>query len=189
MLGKGARPSSLRPALLPEGRGIYEHSPSPPPTPAPPPPPKAVFWLPGSLTLHVCGDTGQSGSPREDIALSEGVRWTLSPWSVDGRVLWVSCLFLGVTRALSSLRGVRKGRDGSVPAQLRLGSWGGPLWPDSQASPPLPTGCPAPGKDLSRETRHLGRGKRLRWLHSGQEVGWGWPAANCRGHHNTVASF
>lgn len=128
MLGKGAHPSSLRPALLPEG-GIYEHSPS-----YPRPLPKGVFWLPGSLKLDVCGDTGQSGSPREDTALSEGVRWTLSPWSVDGRVLWVSCLFLGVTRALSSLRGVRKGRDGSVRVQLRLGSWGGPLWPDSQAS-------------------------------------------------------
>lgn len=38
---------------------------------------------------------------------------------------------------------------------------------------PLPTGCPPPGKDLSCETRHLGRRERLRWPHSGQEVGWG----------------
>ena len=39
---------------------------------------------------------GQSGGPGEDIALSEGMRHTLSPRSVDGLVLWGSCLFLGV---------------------------------------------------------------------------------------------
>ena len=31
-------------------------------------------------------------------------------------------------------------------------------------------------------------GERLRWPHSGQGVGWGWPAASCH-RHNTVASF
>lgn len=172
MLGAGARPPSLRPTPFPEGR-IYKHSLPPQPLP------KAVFCLPGSLRLDVCGDMGHSGSPREDIAVSEGVRWTLSPWSVDGLVLWVPCLFLGVTRALSSLRGVRKRREESVLAQLCLGSWGGPIWPDSQASVTTahwitPSRKGTKLKNLSYKTRHLGRGgEGLRWPHSGQEVGWG----------------
>ena len=124
-----------------------------------------------------CGHMGQSGGPGEDIVLSGKMRWTLSPWSVDGLVLWVLRLFLGVTGALSSLRGVQEGRDGFGLAQLCLGSWGGSLWPTcSQAlvTPPrhLPPGTQH--KDLPCETGYLGRGaggSLLRWPHSGLGVG------------------
>ena len=78
------------------------------------------FGQDGSLRLDLCGDTGQPGSPGEDIALSERMRQTLSPQCVDGLVLWRSCLFLGVTGALSTVYGVQPGRDESVLAQLCL---------------------------------------------------------------------
>ena len=136
----------------------------------------------------------QSGGPGEDIVLSGEMRWTLSPWSVDGLVLWVSCLFLGVTGALSSLRGVQQGRDGHVLGSLRLGSWGGPLRPTcSQASV---TPARHPLQELGTRTCPVKRGAWVGGLvgpvSDGHTQVWGWvwwPAATRRSHHAAAAPF
>ena len=152
-----------------------------------PPPPKAASintgdpgrgFLCGWFTEAGClGHMGQSGGPGEDIVHSQGMRGTLSPWSVDGVVLWVSCLFLGVTGAFSSLRGVQQGRDGHVLGSLCLGSWGGSLRPTCSQTSVTPAQQPPPEtrhEDLPCETGCLGRGaggSLLRWPHSGLGIG------------------
>ena len=126
------------------------------------------------------------------------MRWTLSPRSVDGLVLWVSCLFLGVTGAFSSLRGVQQGRDGHVLGSLRLGSWGGPLRPTCSQASITPARQPPPEtrqEDLPCETGRLGRGAGgglVGPFSDGHTQVWGWvwwPVATRRGHHAAAAPF
>lgn len=83
-LGHAHRPSGRPP--FPKAGSISTGAPAP----------GRGFLSGWSLRLDVGGDMGQSGGPGEDIALSEGMRRTLSPRSVDGLVLWGFCLFLGV---------------------------------------------------------------------------------------------
>ncbi len=147
------------------------------------------FTKAGCLWAH-----GPGCSPGEHTVLSREMRWTLSPRSVDGLVLWVSCLFLGVTGALSSLRGVQEGRDAHTPGSLCLDSWGGPLWPTCSQTSVTPARHSPPEtrqEDLPCETGRLGRGacgSLLRWPHSGLGVG----AVACDhspSHHAAAAPF
>lgn len=78
MLGTGARPPSYEPAPFLKAGSISTGA-------------SALgrgFLSGGPPRLDVGGDTGPSGSRGEDTALSEGMRCTPSPRSVDGLALW-----------------------------------------------------------------------------------------------------